>query len=90
MSKMRATTKFNNHQKRTSQARAKRALAWSCLDNREIGALPHFFVILVVFWGFGFLRQKYFGQNYETSDSDSQQSRLACIGVSEFGSFWLS
>ena len=29
-------------------------------------------------------KPKYFLQNSKTSDSDSQQSRLACVGVSEF------
>ena len=34
-------------------------------------------------------RPKYFTQNSETSDSDSQLSRLACVGISCFRKFKL-
>ena len=48
-------------------------------DNSEIWGFRRFFAILVVLWG---ITSR--GQNSKTSDSDIQQSWLACVGFSEF------
>ena len=64
--------------------KAKKMLKVTCLHNMEMGwGVLNCFAVLEAFWNKQW-RPKYFGENSETLDFDRQQTRLACIRVSEF------